>query len=191
MIKKNLFARGVCVKGKSIADLRDLAISMRNSLHLEFTPKFPVIRFLEFLQWKFDDFELEIVPPGTLPKGVFACYNPSSGFVTICDTYYNMANEGNGFARWTILHECAHYILHKNQIAALYRQNNRSHQIYEDSEWQADTLVCELLLPLTLINKNMSVEDVAEIFGVSKQAAKNRLNKIYGICGGGTIRRNA
>ena len=180
MNRKGQFAKGIKVKGRKSADLRELATSIRNSLHLGSTLKFPVIRFLEVLQWKFDDFEIEIVEPSTLPKGMFACYNPCKGIVTIGETYYNMANEENGFARWTILHECAHYILHKNQMTALTRQTNRHHEIYEDSEWQADTLVCELLMPISLVKESMTVEEVAKCFGVSPRAAQNRLSKLYG-----------
>lgn len=178
MSPKSPFAKGVRVKPCSKADLRNLAIAIRRTLRLENVAKFPVIRFLEFLQLEFEDFEYEIVPPGTLPKGVFSWFNPFKGIVSICETYYIMANKGNGFARWTILHECLHFILHKDQMAALARKDNHSHRIYEDSEWQADTLACELLMPLDHINKDMTVEEVAKLFGVSQKAARIRLNNL-------------
>ncbi len=178
MNPKSQFAKGIRVKPCSKDDLRKLAVAIRKALRLEDVPKFPIIRFLEFLQWEFEDFDYEIVEPGTLPKGVFAWFEPFTGMVSICETYYKMANEGNGFARWTVLHECLHYILHKDQMSALARQDNNSHKIYEDSEWQADTLACELLMPLNQINKEMAIDDVVKRFGVSPKSARNRLNKL-------------
>ena len=126
---------------------------MRQVLHLENTPYFPVVRFLEFLQQALEDFDYEVVDDKEILKGMFANYNPLTGFVQIKETIYIMANKGNGFTRWTILHECLHHILHRNQIAALARQDNMPHKPYEDSEWQANTLARELLMPLEMIEK--------------------------------------
>ena len=178
MSSKSQFAKGVRVLPCSTATLRELARKIRQVLHLENTPCFPVVRILEFFQQTLEDFDFEIVEDHELPKGMFANYNPLTGFVQIKETFYKMANEGNGFARWTILHECLHHILHRNQIAALARQDNSAHRPYEDSEWQADTLACELLMPIEMIDTGMSAEEIAAKFGVSLKAARIRLEKM-------------
>ena len=180
MSKNGQFANGSRVKPISRDDLREIAKSIRSILQLENTPYFPVIRFLEILQRTQKDFDFQIVEKTELAKGMFSNYNPLKGLVSIIETYYVMAIEGNGFARWTILHECAHYILHRDQLAALARQDNEPHKPYEDSEWQANALTCELLMPIEMINADMTEEEVAEKFGVSPQAARNRLKSIRG-----------
>ena len=178
MNMKSKFARGIRVTPRSKAELLAFAHVIRAAFHLENTPYFPVVQFLESLSVMFDDFNYEIVEPGVLPKREFACFNPFNGMISICETYYKMANEGNGFARWTILHECLHFLLHRNQLGALARQDNSPHKIYEDSEWQVNVVVCELLMPSNMISKDMTVEEVAEKFGVSKAAASNRLKNL-------------
>lgn len=180
MSKSCQFAKGVRVKPTSRAKLQEFAKLIRRVLKLESLLCFPVVHFLEFLQRTDDDFEFQIVENNELPKGMFACYNPFEGIVYITEKIYKMANDGNGFARWTILHECLHHLLHRDQLTALARQDNEPHKPYEDSEWQADALTCELLMPLDLINADMTEEEVAEQFGVSPLAARNRLENIRG-----------
>ena len=169
------FAKGVRVSPTSRATLRDTAQTIRRALKLENKAYFPVVEFLEVMQQTVEDFDFQIVTDDELPKGMFANYNPVTGIVSIKEKYYNMACTGNGFARWTLLHECLHHILHRNQMAALSRQDNEPHKPYEDSEWQADALACELLMPMGMLNENMSEKEVAETFGVSPKAARNRL----------------
>ena len=180
MNNKYQFAKGVRVKPTSRAKLQEFAKLIRHVLKLESLLYFPVVHFLEFLQRSDDDFEFQIVENDKLPKRMFACYNPFEGIVYITEKIYKMANDGNGFARWTILHECLHHLLHRDQLAALARQDNEPHKPYEDSEWQADALTCELLMPIEMINADMTEEEVAEKFGVSPQAARNRLKSIRG-----------
>ena len=178
MTHSSQFSRGVRVRPCSLHDLRTIAQKIRRALSLENIAWFPVIRFLELLQRTVDGFDFEIVPKGELPKGTFAYFDPITWIVRIGEPYYGMANKGDGFARWTILHECLHFFLHRNQLMALARQDNRPHKIYEDSEWQADTLAREILMPIDLITPGMTVEEVAATFGVSKKAAKYRLDKL-------------
>ena len=174
------FANGVRVYPTSRAALREIAKNIRRELKLENVARFPVVEFLEFMQQTVEDFDYQIVENDELSKSMFANYNPLSAMVSIKEKYYNMACIGHGFARWTLLHECLHHVLHRNQMAALSRQDNVPHKPFEDSEWQADALACELLMPLEMMNADMTVEEVAEKFGVSPQAARNRLKSICG-----------
>ena len=182
MTTQGQFARGSRVFPCSTKDLLEQANELRKLLCLKNIPKFPVIKFLEAMQSLYDDFDFEIVDKSELPKGYFAQYNPILGLVTISETIYKMANDfknkGYGFARWTILHECLHHILHRNQLAALTRQDNAPHKTYEDSEWQVDTLASFLLMPPDMVNADMTVDYVFKTFGVSPKAARNRLKRL-------------
>ncbi|MBO4618891.1 MAG: ImmA/IrrE family metallo-endopeptidase [Victivallales bacterium] len=169
------FASGIRVTGRSRVELRDVASLIRKTLRLEKCAKFPVIRFLEYMQRTFEGFDFEIVEKVELPKGIYAYYNPIQDCVVIDERFYALANQGNGFALWTILHECAHRILHRKQMAAFARQDRTPHKPYEDSEWQANTLVAELMMPPEMLHDGMTAEEIVEKFGVSPKAAEVRL----------------
>ena len=176
MSNTSQFASGSRVKPHSRADFREFARRIRKTLRLDKIPKFPVVRFLEYMQQTFVGFDFMVVGKGELPKGMYAYYNPITDMVVIEERFYNMANQGNGFAIWTILHECAHRLIHRDQLAALARQDNSPHAAYEDSEWQANALVAELMMPAEMIHDGMTVEEIVETFGVSPKAARTRLN---------------
>jgi len=86
--------------------------------------------------------------------------------------------------RFTIAHEIAHFILHKDLIGdgivddALYR-SNLSNKI----EAQANSFAAEILMPWDLLNKYLptynNVSDLARIFNVSKSAMSIRLGVPY------------
>lgn len=83
--------------------------------------------------------------------------------------------------RFTIAHEIAHFILHKDAIGdgivddALYRSGLSNKQ-----EAEANKLAAEILMPWHLINKVMSekintIKELATIFHVSESAMSIRL----------------
>ncbi len=83
--------------------------------------------------------------------------------------------------RFTIAHEIAHFILHKDAIGdgivddALYRSGLSNKQ-----EIEANKLAAEILMPWNLINKAMdekinSIKDLSTIFQVSESAMSIRL----------------
>ena len=174
--KKTKFANGVLVTPVSRIELRRQSRRIRRLLNLENVAYLPVPRLLETLQALLDDFEFFICRKTDLPKNVFASYVPSGHCIVIKEAFYDMAcRDGDGFARWTIVHEISHYILHRNQLQCLTRKLDLPHKPYEDSEWQADALTCELLIPNHLITPKMSAEEIMKEFGVTKAAAEHVL----------------
>jgi Zn-dependent peptidase ImmA (M78 family) len=84
--------------------------------------------------------------------------------------------------RFTIAHEIAHFILHKDAISdkvvddTFYRS-----ELSERREWEANALAAEILMPWALIKRLMdkygtSVDDLARILEVSTAAMHIRLD---------------
>ena len=89
--------------------------------------------------------------------------------------------------RFTIAHEIAHFLLHREKIgdnltdSALYRS-----KLSNTQERQANILASELLIPLHLlkdyINKGVrNIQTLSNIFEVSKEAMKIRLENEYNV----------
>jgi len=88
--------------------------------------------------------------------------------------------------RFTIAHECAHFLLHREKIGdrlsddAMYRSDNVTTQ----EEYHANNLAAELLMPRRLMNEAVrrgfaGVSDLARRFEVSPPAMKVRLRFLY------------
>lgn len=92
---------------------------------------------------------------------------------------YNSTQYGRD--NFTIAHEIGHLVLHSN-ISSYARDdpksNNRSHKIYEDSEWQADNFSAEFLMPYNEAILCSSVDEIQTKFMVSRQAAEIRMKTI-------------
>lgn len=102
-------------------------------------------------------------------------------------------NEARERQRFTIAHELAHYLLHRNIIDGspdgitdnvLYR-SGASEQI----EYEANRLAADLVMPMDLIEKKLhddfegmvteaTIESLAASFGVSKAAMEIRLSTL-------------
>lgn len=84
--------------------------------------------------------------------------------------------------RFTIAHEIAHYILHKEKIGdnltdnAMYRS-----KLSNVFERQANILASEILMPvqfvMQFIEENKSVPEMARLFKVSEEAMRIRLRQ--------------
>jgi len=89
--------------------------------------------------------------------------------------------------RFTIAHEIAHAILHPNTTSAMhidYRQalKNYTNESELTREIQANMLAAALLMPVRLVrnawDRLKDVDDVADLFKVSKRAAAIRLESL-------------
>ena len=186
-IHTSKFAHGIKVAPLSALDISQIAGDIRSALRMQDVEYLPVVQILEILAQIYDGFNFCIITDDELPKNVYAVYNPMKGTIYIKEKIYTMAaKENNGFARWTIMHECGHFFLHSNQTIALARQESNKHHTFEDSEWQANTFAAEMLAPLRLIRSTYSIEEVAHHFGISKRAAELRIEKINRTIGGRT-----
>lgn len=58
------------------------------------------------------------------------------------------------------------------------RRSAKNLPSYRNSEWQADALTAEILMPYNPIKQGMSVKEIQRRYGVSASAARCRRNKI-------------
>ena len=95
------------------------------------------------------------------------------------------SNEPYRRRRFTVAHECAHYLLHREQIGdeltddALYRS-----KLDTKEEFEANNQAADLLMPRRLMNEYISkgfagVGTLAEAFDVSEAAMKVRMRYLY------------
>lgn len=126
---------------------------------------------------------LEIIerPLGEEISGILR-RDPESGSPAIYQILVN-ANHHPNRKRFTIAHEIAHYVLHRDLISdeirddALYRSN-----LSDEYERQANRMAANILMPAHLINelKHKGVtksDELARAFGVSREAMAIRLGR--------------
>lgn len=129
-------------------------------------------------------------------------YEPEHEMLTVYlrEDVWASAVEGNHRARFSAAHELGHAVLHweslvEKQGAALFRdstitpsQSLRPGQpIYKNPEWQANSWASALLIPLPYLEDLLAglgqYDDpesaISERFGVSRSAARSRLQKLY------------
>ena len=133
---------------------------------------FPVVEFLEIiLPNLIDDFTYEIVEHSEMPDKEGETI-PSLNTIKIREDVYEKATQGDGRARFTILHEVGHLLMHDNDRVALCRKSDKAPlKAYEDPEWQADVFAGELLIAEHLV-KGMSVNEIEIRCGASHAAAE-------------------
>jgi IrrE N-terminal-like domain len=172
--------RGFRVKPQSIESITGVANQFRVLFGLNETTQFKPEKILESLS-KYS-VTLDIVGDGDpdLPFGVEACWIPDTVTLTVRESVYLAACRCEPRALFTIAHEFGHLALgHKRTF------NRTTHdrcEIFEDSEWQANTFAAEFLMPVALIKKYQAftAEAIAALFGVSMPAAETRLSKLKG-----------
>ena len=145
---------GVQVAPRSIGEIRGLATTIRDSMGVDQRDRFPVMWFLESAMYCLDGFNWKV--EDDLSDGMEACAfpngcqeNPGGPFIKIRSDVYEAAYVDDGRARFTLLHECGHILLHQN-VTALHRkawQPGTNLPVYRNSEWQADVFAAELLMP--------------------------------------------
>ncbi len=87
--------------------------------------------------------------------------------------------------RFTMAHECAHYILHRDAIGdgiyddALYRSGLPNKMEYEANRMAADILMPHHLISEALDNGLDSIQSLAELFQVSQSAMSIRMGVPY------------
>lgn len=110
--------------------------------------------------------------------------NISGAIIKEGDNYVIYVNDKHhaNRQRFTIAHEIAHYILHKDRIGdnltdnAMYRS-----KLSNSFERQANILASEILMPvnfvLQFIKENKSIEEMADLFQVSEEAMRIRIRQ--------------
>lgn len=138
----NFVAQGISRRG-----IRAFAKYVRELCGLQDVVYFPVVKFLELALPKLvDGFTYDVVDYSEMPDKEGETI-PSLNIIKIREDVYEKANNGDGRARFTILHEVGHLLLHDNDRVALCRKSdNATVKAYEDPEWQADVFAGELLM---------------------------------------------
>lgn len=168
---------GFRVPPQTTSKIRQLAINTRAALDLP-DGRIDLPRLLERLH-EFgivvDVFEAHSAPVG---QGIEACWVPESRTLYIHEAVYSDAVNFGKRATFTIAHELGHIMLAHRRT--LNRESFGRVEVYENSEWQANTFAAEFSMPTTLIQKyGLSTPNkLAEHFGVSLHAAEVRLNKL-------------
>jgi hypothetical protein len=175
---------GVRVPPLRIAQLRELAALVRGGSQLRAEEPFPVLYFLEHsLPQAVAGFDFVVVD--RLSNGDEACAypdgcveNPDGPFIKLTTAVYNGAWANNGRDRLTVLHECSHVILHRK--VAVHHRGPRGADLkpYENSEWQANQLAAELLMPVEAVAAYPSLREFCRRMGVSREAAQLRARKL-------------
>ncbi len=167
------YIRGMKVPPCSRQNLRNLAAKMHELLHYDGKSPFPVVDVVELVLPKIiPGFDFQIIPEEEMGEDHGRTY-PDRHLMLIRQDVYDRACMGYGRDRFTIGHELSHQLLHEGVNVTLARSNS-PHKTFEDSEWQADALAGELLMPHVRI-RSLSIEQIVEIYQVSPSAARTQL----------------
>ncbi len=169
----NFVAQGISRK-----QIRAFAKYVRELCGMKDRLYFPVVEFLEIILPNLvDDFTYEIIEYSEMLDKEGETI-PSLNTIKIREDVYEKATQGDGRARFTILHEVGHLLLHDNDRVALCRKtDNAPLKAYENPEWQADVFAGELLIAEHLV-RNMSVKEIEICCGASHAAAECQYKQI-------------
>lgn len=111
-------------------------------------------------------------------RTAYGLTKPDGGIV-LTESTYTGAAEGNGRDRFTLAHEIGHRILHCHQMG-MARKAGGDVAVYRNSEWQANEFGGDLLAPYRelLFYENREPSFAAEVFGVSPELVRVRMDKI-------------
>lgn len=135
-------------------------------------PYFPIVEFIELVMGDpNNDFDYEIVSADEM-EGMYGNMNTGANVMRIREDVYEGAIKGVPRDRFTLCHELGHYLLHQPERVSHARGDVPT---YQNPEWQANTFAAELMAPYYLI-KDMTIEDIMEKCGMSRQAATIQYN---------------
>jgi len=166
-------------KPMSTEDIRQLVKIIRKRCGLIECTNVPVCHLFEWILEKLvQEFDWEIVSDDEMSEEgkTFTGANK----IEIRESVYIAANNGDGRARFTIMHEIGHFFLHgPNRVALCRLAPGEKLRPFEDPEWQADTFAAEFLMDFDLI-QGMNYKQISDECGVTYGAAKTRIGKIQG-----------
>ena len=175
----NHYAEGCEVPPHSRMDFRLLAKAVRKEFGIPEADAFPVVQFLEFaLPQLYDDFEYQVVEESIMGENHGMTY-PDQHRILIREDVYEGAIAGKGRDRFTVAHEISHQLVHEGIPLTMARRDAGKLELYRNSEWQADCMAGELLMPYSEI-KMMSPRGIVDAYRVSLTAAETQLKAALG-----------
>ncbi len=136
-----------------------------------------VLSILEFhLHSLFND-DVAFVIPDEWHMGEEAYYDTQKNVIFVRSDVYDKAVKGDGRARFTIMHEIAHYILfklfgfpYKMALASIVYKSDATLKSM-DPEWQADTFSGAFLCSKEYV-KSLDIDEIETQCGVSRRSAE-------------------
>lgn len=105
---------------------------------------------------------------------------PCEHAIYLRDDVFDAFDRNENRARFTVAHECGHYILHSNQLNGMARKTNSRWEVYCDSEWQANAFAADFLVPPELLKRcQASCVDIASQFGVSNEVVQYQISRFF------------
>lgn len=103
---------------------------------------------------------------------------PELRLIVLRNSIYEGLFENDPFSRYTVVHEFSHIVL--NHAVTLHRGALLGqHQWFEDSEWQANNLAAELMMPIEVIQRlELKPLLIQSECGVSSRAVHYRLDNL-------------
>jgi Zn-dependent peptidase ImmA (M78 family) len=153
------------------------ANKLRHYLKMSEQPYLDVVRVVEQVVCGVLEFsEFQVATPEEMGKAEgLTC--PQGTFIRFRLDVYEKACDGDKRARFTFAHELGHLMLHRN--APMARASKRDGTpAYMLAEPQANRFAATLLMPRPLIFSNDEAADLVSRFGVSWDAASNRLSDL-------------
>lgn len=157
--------------------IRKITWKLREIAGCDNTPFFPIVHFIEWVLANPENdmgMEFEIVEPHEM-QDTYGMTNTGRNIMNIRSDVYDRAVQGNPRDRFTLCHELGHYLLHQPESISYARGEIPA---YRNPEWQANTFAAELMAPMNMV-KDMTIEEIMEECGLSRQSATIRYKEIH------------
>lgn len=103
---------------------------------------------------------------------------PDRRLIVMRESVYDALGNHDAFSRYTAVHEFCHIVL-EHSVTLHRGAELGKHEWYEDSEWQANNLTAEIMMPVEVVlNLQSNVRLIAQECGVSYKAAKYRVENL-------------
>lgn len=162
---------------RSWPEIDHIATSFRNNFVASNTEFFPVMHVLELIMVdRLGLLDLKVCTKQEMgnAEGYTA---PDGSFIALPEGVYEGAYNNNPRCRFTVAHELGHWLLHSNRPLGRVPAGECV-PAYMLTEPQANEFAANLLAPSSLILSTYSEADLQQRFGISKSAARNRLERI-------------
>ncbi|MFC3061567.1 ImmA/IrrE family metallo-endopeptidase [Paenirhodobacter populi] len=163
------------VPARSWDSVEGVANGLRRRMGLEHEPHLPVIEIIELvLDQRLGLLNLEVGDHDEM-GGAEGLTCPHGKFIMLRQDVYDGAWRGENRHRFTTAHELGHWAMHTNISMQRTRKGDGT-PAYRLAEPQANQFAGAILMPKVFIDPHYDDEDdLMERFGVSRDAAANRL----------------